>query len=92
MALREPLALEVLMRLSALASSNADVRLLLDGYAQLLVDNGKHVHDLAKCYCLSGADPDMNEDWRLAPLAVAEVTRMRNELDGLEAKDGKGSR
>jgi hypothetical protein len=40
--------------------------------------------DLAECFRLSGADPDGNEDWRLAPRAVAEVRRMREDLDVLE--------
>lgn len=38
-------------------------------------------HDLAECYKLTGADPDGNEDWRLATHAVEEVRRMREELD-----------
>jgi chromosome segregation ATPase len=38
-------------------------------------------HDLAECYRLSGADPDGNEDWRLAKDAVAEVKRLREEYD-----------
>ncbi len=37
--------------------------------------------DLAECYRLSGADPDGNENWRLAPRAVGEVRRMREESD-----------
>ena len=41
--------------------------------------------DLAACYRLSGADPDGNEDWRLAPYAVEEVTRLREELDEADA-------
>lgn len=36
---------------------------------------------LAECYRLSGADPDGNEDWRLAPQAVEEVRRLRQESD-----------
>lgn len=36
---------------------------------------------LAQCYKLTGADPDGNEDWRLAPHAVEEVRRLRNEYD-----------
>lgn len=38
---------------------------------------------LAECYRLSGADPDGNEDWRLAPSAVAEVKRLREDYDAL---------
>ena len=41
---------------------------------------------LAECYRLSGADPDSNEDWRLAANAVAEVRRMREESDQAEAQ------
>jgi hypothetical protein len=36
---------------------------------------------LADCYRWSGADPDGNEDWRLAPHAVEEVKRLREESD-----------
>lgn len=36
---------------------------------------------LAECYRLTGADPDGNEDWRLAPDAVGEVRRLRAEYD-----------
>jgi ribulose bisphosphate carboxylase small subunit len=38
-------------------------------------------HDLAECYRLSGADPDGDDDWRLAERAVTEVKRMRGEYD-----------
>lgn len=36
---------------------------------------------LAECFRLSGADPDGNEDWRLAESAVEEVRRLRAESD-----------
>jgi hypothetical protein len=36
---------------------------------------------LAECYRLTGADPDGNEDWRLAPYAVQEVKRLREDSD-----------
>ncbi len=36
---------------------------------------------LAECYRLTGADPDGDEDWRLAQHAVEEVKRLREELD-----------
>lgn len=42
---------------------------------------------LAECYRQSGADPDGNEDWRLASDTVAEVTRLRNESDDLEQQN-----
>lgn len=44
------------------------------------------VTQLAECYRLSGADPDGNEDWRLAPHAVGEVQRLRQEHDELGAE------
>jgi hypothetical protein len=40
--------------------------------------------DLAECFRLSGADPDGNEDWRLAPDAVREVRRLREESDAAD--------
>jgi len=40
--------------------------------------------DLAECYRLTGADPDINEDWRLAPYAVVEVQRLRDEHDAAD--------
>jgi hypothetical protein len=39
------------------------------------------IAQLAECYRLSGADPDGNEDWRLAPRAVAEVKRLRSDYE-----------
>ncbi len=38
---------------------------------------------LAGCYRLSGADPDGNEDDKLAPYAVEEVKRLRKEYEEL---------
>jgi hypothetical protein len=43
---------------------------------------------LATCFKLSGADPDGNEDWRLAPHAVEEVTRLHNDCDELGDETG----
>lgn len=45
-------------------------------------------HDLAECYRLTGADPDGNEDWRLAAHAVEAVREFRQEYD--EASDSSG--
>ncbi len=39
---------------------------------------------LAECYRLTGADPDGNEDWRLAAEAVREVKRLRGDHDDYE--------
>lgn len=44
-------------------------------------------HSLAECYRLSGADPDGNEDWRLARHAVEEVRRLRADHDAYEARE-----
>lgn len=38
-------------------------------------------HDLAECYKISGADPDGNEDWRLAQRAVDAVRELRSDYD-----------
>jgi hypothetical protein len=43
--------------------------------------------DLAECYRLSGADPDGDEDCKLAPHAVTEVKRMREEFDTAQAEN-----
>lgn len=40
--------------------------------------------DLAECFRLTGADPDGNEEWRLAGKAVREVARLRDEEDRLD--------
>jgi len=44
---------------------------------------------LAECYRLSGADPDGNEDWRLARDAVVEVQRLRREYDEAQVMAGR---
>ena len=41
---------------------------------------------LADCYRASGADPDGNEDWRLAPSAVAAVEDLRKDYDAAGAE------
>lgn len=61
------------------SASEARERILLDRIAEL------H-KDLADCFRLTGADPDGNEDWRLAPDAVKEVAAMRTDLDLAEAR------
>ena len=40
----------------------------------------------ADCYRLSGADPDGNEDWRLARDAVQAVANLRTYSDAAEAR------
>lgn len=50
-----------------------------------LVEYIESLHgQLAECYRLTGADPDGNEDWRLAPQAVVEVRRLREDYNTLE--------
>lgn len=65
--------------------------------ARIVVDRDKMKHalramtergeaaerQLAECYRLTGADPDGNEDWRLAGHAVSEVKATRAENDAL---------
>lgn len=48
---------------------------------RLTAENEKLTAQLAQCYILSGADPDGDEDWRLATMAVAEVKHLREEDD-----------
>ena len=45
----------------------------------LLVE--KYQKDLAECCCLSGADTDGDEDWRLAERAVGEVRELRKYIN-----------
>lgn len=52
-------------------------------YHECLIERDQLITQLAECYRLSGADPDGNEDWRLAPHAVEEVKRLREESDEL---------
>lgn len=47
--------------------------------ATLRAEHDRLVKDLAECYRLTGADPDGNDDRALAPLAVVEVRRLRDE-------------
>ena len=56
---------------------------LLQGRDQRIEELQK---DLAECFRLSGADPDGNEDWRLAPDAVQEVRRLREESDAADSQ------
>jgi hypothetical protein len=51
--------------------------------AVLVKKFGELQAQLAECYRLTGADPDGNEDWRLAPHAVGEVKRLREESNQL---------
>jgi hypothetical protein len=51
-----------------------------------LVGEIKWMRDaLGECYQLTGADPDGNENWRLAPHAIDEVRRLRADHDNTEA-------
>ena len=41
----------------------------------------RHVKVLADCFRMAGADPDGNEDWRIAPDALRAVTDLRRDYD-----------
>lgn len=41
----------------------------------------RHVKMLADCFRRAGADPDGNEDWRIAPEALRAVTDLRRDYD-----------
>jgi hypothetical protein len=43
----------------------------------------RQIADLAECYRMTGADPDSNEDWRLAGEAVQAVAELRELYDEL---------
>lgn len=60
---------------------------ILDGLKEAKEYIEKLEHDLAACYRLSGADPDGNEDWRLAPRAVGEIRRLIDESYEQRAED-----
>jgi hypothetical protein len=72
-----------------IASLNSVCAFACDGAGITEFMDAKAAHDsvntlierLAECYRLSGADPDGDEDWRLARHAVDEVRRLRKECD-----------
>jgi len=72
--------LDTLRRIAKLAEEGVEVEVDVDG---ILACIERLISNLAECYRLSGADPDGNEDWRLAIRAVEEVRRMRQEYDSL---------
>lgn len=72
-------------------TSEIEVLLWIALRAERTKSGGLEAH-LAKCYRLFGADPDGNEDWRLAPHAVEEVRRLRQESDKAEASAAAPSR
>ncbi len=78
--------------IATLQAQLADSEKAYQDKARLLIEQTGSVAalqaQLAECYRLSGADPDGNEDWRLAEHAVAEVKRLREESDKeLDCKD-----
>jgi hypothetical protein len=60
--------------------------------ARLTADRELHIKMLAECFRLSGADPDGNEDWRLAGHAVDAVKHLREDYDaaGAEVEHQRG--
>lgn len=64
---------------AALAQVEAERDAIVAQLAALQVEHGKAITQLAECYRLSGADPDGNEDWRLAGHAVDAVAGLREE-------------
>jgi len=79
--------LETLTDNALVGRGTADVQVALREAAAVLETQTKA---LAECYRLSGADPDGNEDWRLASNAVEEVRRLRTESDAqIEAAEAE---
>jgi hypothetical protein len=60
----------------------ADVRAAV---AALQAERDAKTAQLAQCFRLSGADPDGNEDWRIATDAVRAVTDLRRDSDAFRA-------
>lgn len=58
-----------------------DVRSVLDDLTALRREVERLTRELAECYRLTGADPDGNEDWRLAKEAVIAVRELRHDYD-----------
>lgn len=48
---------------------------------ELEAERVTHIKLLADCFRMSGADPDGNEDWRIAPEALRAVTDLRRDYD-----------
>lgn len=57
------------------------VMLYADAVAALCDEHERLEKTLADCYRATGADPDGNEDWRLAEHALAEVKRLAAERE-----------
>ena len=62
----------------------SEVRALVAEVRRLRAERRRHVAALAECYRLTGADPDGHSDRALAPYAVREVGRLRDELDEVD--------
>ena len=69
---------------AALDEPNETVLALMAEVRALREERDRHVAALAECYRLTGADPDGNADRHLAPYAVSEVGRLRDELDEVD--------
>lgn len=65
--------------LDCLAYSPATLRAYAEEYAEHVA--GPLRDQLGQCFRLSGADPDGNESWRLAPRAVDAVRQLRADYD-----------
>lgn len=59
---------------------------ILQELVTLRQEQARLTADLATCYRLTGADPDGNEDWRLAKKAVEAVRELRAAADRADAR------
>lgn len=55
--------------------------IILEATAALREENARLIEIAAACFRLSGADPDGNEDWRLADEAIRAVSDLRHDYD-----------
>ena len=67
--------------LSEYPRGEADWQTILAALRDQEAEIARHVKVLADCFRMAGADPDGNEDWRIAPDALRAVTDLRRDYD-----------
>lgn len=67
--------------LSCVYLTNDDWQTIRAELLAMDAENVRHVKMLADCFRMAGADPDGNEDWRIAPDALRAVTELRRDYD-----------
>jgi hypothetical protein len=70
---------EALDRLAYMAAG--DFATIRDHIATLIAERDDLLNQLGECFRMAGADPDGNENWRLARRALKAVTDLRRDYD-----------